>query len=73
MPQYFFTIRTGHDGARIEQAAELSDDVAALAYASDMARDLMQSNGRTDTSWLLKVSDETRPMVFAIPFLAACA
>jgi hypothetical protein len=73
MPQYFFTIRTGHDSARTEQAAELTDDAAALAYASDLARELMQSNERTDTSWLLKVSDETRPMVFAIPFLAACA
>ena len=33
----------------------------------------MQRDERTDTSWLLKVSDERRPVVFAIPVFAACA
>jgi hypothetical protein len=73
MPQYFFTIRTGHEGTRAKRAAELSDDAAALAYASQLVRELMESDERTDTSWLVKVSDETRPMVLAIPFFAACA
>lgn len=73
MPKYFFTIRAGHEGTQAEQTAELNDDAAALAYASELARDLMQSNERTDTSWLVKVRDETRPMVLAIPFFAACA
>jgi hypothetical protein len=33
----------------------------------------MQSKEHPDISWLVKISDETRPMVFAIPFFAACA
>jgi hypothetical protein len=68
-----FTIHAGHEGAQAERAAELSDDAAALAYASKLARELMQRDKRTDTSWLLKVSDERRPVVFAIPVFAACA
>jgi hypothetical protein len=42
MPQYFFTIHAGHEGAQAERAAELSDDAAALAYACKLARELMQ-------------------------------
>lgn len=73
MPQYFFTIRTGHQSAQTKRVAQLSDDAAALAYASELARELAQSDERPDTSWLVKVSDEARSMVFAIPFLPACA
>jgi hypothetical protein len=73
MPRYIFTIRAGHEGNQTERVAELNDDAAALSYASKLARDLMQGDERADCSWLLKVSDETRPMVFAIPFFAACA
>jgi hypothetical protein len=73
MPQYVFTIRRGHEGTHAKRAAELSDDAAALAYASELARKLVQSDERPDIGWLLKVSDEARPMVFAIPFFAACA
>jgi hypothetical protein len=40
MPKYFFTIRTGHEGTQVERAAELDDDAAALAYASELAREL---------------------------------
>ena len=69
MPKYFFTIRTGHEGTQVERAAELEDDAAALAYASELARELTQSDDCTDTSWPVKVSDETRPMVLAVPFL----
>ena len=73
MPQYFFTIRAGDEGAPAERTAELNDDAAALAYACEIVRELMQSLSHTDRSSLVKVSDETRPMVFSIPFLAACA
>ena len=73
MPQYVFTICRGQEDTRATRAAELSDDGAALAYASELARKLVQSDERADTGWLLKVSDEARPMVFAIPFFAACA
>jgi len=64
MPQYFFTVRAGESDAD-ERAAELNDDAAA--------RELMQSLACTDRSSLVKVRDETRPMVLSIPFLAACA
>ena len=73
MPQYYFTIRAGDEGTPAERAAELNDDAAALAYACEIVRELMQSLNHADRGLLLKVRDETRPMVFSIPFLAACA
>jgi Domain of unknown function (DUF6894) len=72
MPQYFFTVRSSESDTT-ERTAELSDDAAALAYACEIVRELMQSLAHTDRSSLVKVRDETRPMVFSIPFLAACA
>jgi hypothetical protein len=72
MPRYIFAIRAG-DGDAPERAAMLNDDAAALAYACEIVRELMQSVARTDRTSLVKVRDETRPMVFSIPFLAACA
>jgi hypothetical protein len=38
MPQYLFTICTGHQSAQTKRVAELNDDAAALAYASASAR-----------------------------------
>ena len=72
MPQYFFTVRAT-EGDATERAAELKDDAAALAYACEIARELLQSLTHIDRSSLVKVRDETRSMVFSIPFLAACA
>jgi Domain of unknown function (DUF6894) len=72
MPQYFFTIRTG-DADAAERAAQLKDDAAALAYACEIVRELMQRLASPEHSSLVKVRDETRPMVLSIPFLAACA
>ena len=48
-------------------------DAAALAYACEIVRELMQGLTHPDRSSLVKVRDETRPMVFSIPFFAACA
>ena len=73
MPQYFFTIRAGDEGTPAERAAELKDDAAALVHACEIARELLQSLTHIDRSSLVKVRDETRSMVFSIPFLAACA
>ena len=73
MPQYFFSIRAGGDGTPAERAAELCDDAAALAHACEIVRELMQGLTHADRSSLVKVRDETRPMVFSIPFFAACA
>jgi hypothetical protein len=50
----------------------LNDDAVALAYAYEIARELMQNLG-TDRNAHVTISDETRPMVFSIPFLAASA
>jgi len=73
MPQYFFSIRAGDKDAPAERAAVLNDDAAALAYACEIVRELLQGVGRSDRSSLVKVRDETRRMVLSIPFLAACA
>jgi len=72
MPRYIFAIRAG-DGDAPERAAELNDDAAALAYACEIVRELMQGLTPADRSSLVKVRDETRPIVFSIPFFAACA
>ena len=72
MPRYIFAIRAGNGDAP-ERAAELTDDAAALAYACEIVRELMQGLAQADRSSLVKVSDETRSMVFSIPFFAACA
>ena len=71
MPQYFFTIRVGDESTPTERVVELS--AAAFAHACKIVRELMQSLSHTDRSSLVKVRDETRPMVFSIPFLAARA
>jgi hypothetical protein len=72
MPRYIFAIRAGDDDAA-EHAAELKDDAAAFADACEIVRELMQGLTHADRSSLVKVRDETRPMVFSIPFFAACA
>ena len=71
MPQYFFSVRAVRRCD--ERAAELNDDAAALAYACEIVREFMQGLTCADRSSLVKVRDETRPMVFSIPFFAACA
>jgi len=70
MPRNIFAIR---GSAASERAAELNDDAAALAYACEFVRELMQGLTHADRSSLVKVVDETRPMVFSIPFFAARA
>jgi hypothetical protein len=72
MPRYIFAIRAG-DGDAAERAAELKDDAAAFAHACEIVRELMQGLTHADRSSLVKVRDETRRMVYSIPFLAACA
>jgi hypothetical protein len=69
MPQYFFTVRADSNDAQ-ESAADLTDDAAALEYALDLVR--AARAGALGGS-LVKVRDETRPIVFSIPFLPASA
>ena len=73
MPRYFFTVGAGEKGTRANRAAELHDDAAALAYACELARELRRGDDHTDPNSLVKVSDDTRPMVLSIPLLVACA
>jgi hypothetical protein len=73
MPRYFFSIHAADEEVRSEYPAELKDDAAALAYACEIVRKRMQSLDRTNPNSQVIVRDETRPMVFSIPFLAACA
>ena len=73
MPQYVFAIRARNDEASDERAAVLNDDAAALAYACQLARELARSVDCPDPSMLVKVRDDTRPMVLSIPLFAACA
>jgi hypothetical protein len=69
MPQYFFTVRANSADAQ-ESAVDLRDDAAALVYALDLVR--AARTGALGGS-LVKVRDETRPIVFSIPFLPASA
>ena len=72
MPQYFFTVRAS-EGDATERAAELNDEAAALAYACEIVRELMQTLALADRNSQVIVRDKTRPIVLSIPFLAACA
>jgi hypothetical protein len=63
MPQYFFTVRADTNDTQ-ESAADLRDDAAAFAYALDLVR--AAQAGALGGS-LVKVRDETRPIVFSIP------
>jgi hypothetical protein len=73
MPRYSFSIRAGDESARILQTADLSDDTSAFSYASDLGRSLRKGREHIDVAWLIRVSDDKRRMVFALPVLAACA
>ena len=68
MPQYFFTVRADSADAQ-ESVADLRDDAAALEYAFDLVRAYRAGAGGS----LVKVRDETRPIVFSIPFRPASA
>jgi hypothetical protein len=69
MPQYFFTVRADSVDAP-ESAADLRDDAAAFAYALDLVQ--AARAGALGGS-LMRVRDETRRLVFSIPFLPASA
>ena len=73
MAHYFFTVQAS-EGDASERAVDLNDDAAALAYACELARELMRSHaGRPDRRARVIVRDGTRPMVLSVPVLAACA
>jgi hypothetical protein len=61
------------NGDTTEQAAELKDDAAALAFAYEIISERMQNPGQAHLNSQVIVRDEARPIVFSIPFLAASA
>jgi hypothetical protein len=73
MPLYYFTIRVGALGGVSVQTAELGDDAAAFDYAAELAHAAAHGCHRHDPSWLVKISDDARPIVFVLPLFAACA
>ena len=73
MPRYYFTIRAGENGGINVQTVDLQDDAAAFDHAVALAAEAARDRDRSDPGWLVKVSDDTRPTVFALPILAACA
>jgi hypothetical protein len=73
MPQYVFAVRMGSSDTA-ERSAELRDDAAALAYACEIVRELTKAGSASSHSTsVVEVRDEARPIVFSVPFLAACA
>jgi hypothetical protein len=56
-----------------EHRIELNDDAAALAYACDLARDLVRTGKSADPAWRVIVVHEKRGIVLTVPLLAACA
>jgi hypothetical protein len=73
MPRYYFTIRAGENGGISVQTADLHDDASAFDHAVALVQAAARERDRSDLGWLVKVSDDTRPIVFALPILAACA
>jgi hypothetical protein len=69
MPKYVLTIRSADKILRAERAVILSDDVAALAYATDLASELRRSSQHDLPNLTVSVGDEGRPIVFSIPCL----
>jgi hypothetical protein len=51
----------------------LHDDASAFDHAVALVQAAAQERDRSDLGWLVKVIDDHRPIVFALPILAACA
>jgi hypothetical protein len=73
MRRYYFAVRASEEGFGDAQVAELDGDASAFDYAANLARMARPRRDSRDTGWLVKVSDDTRPIVFALPVLPACA
>jgi hypothetical protein len=66
-------VRAGEKGFGAAQVAELDNDASAFYHAANLARMARRNRDNWDIDWLVKVSDDTRPIVFALPILAARA
>jgi hypothetical protein len=73
IPKYFFTVYACEEEAQAEYSSTLSDDVAAFAYACDLARELARSKDNAVSNLRVNVGDEERSIVFSIPLLPASA
>lgn len=68
MPLYTFKLRDGSCGIDDPTAVALADRGRALAYAHDVASELMKSRERQTRTWRLDVYENNGERVFAIPF-----
>lgn len=70
MPRYFFNLRDGAGGVDDPDGAELSGEAAAMAYATDVAVELMRWAEAKRRHWQLDVYDEAGKLLFKVPFAA---
>jgi hypothetical protein len=73
MARYIFTLCSEVERSWPEHRVELKDDAAALAYACDLARDLVRTGKSADPAWRVIVVHEKRGIVLTVPLFAACA
>ena len=73
MREYVFIVRSGGQIFEPPLRVLLDHDEAALGYACEMANKLRKSGRYNDPGLVVSVIDEYRPMIFSVPFLAACA
>ena len=71
MPRYCFNLRDGGAGVTDPEGTVLPDEVAARAYATYVARELMARAEVKRRHWQLDVSDESGKVLFHVPFVAA--
>ena len=70
--EYVFITRSGGQMLEPPLPVLLDHDEAALSYACEMANQLRKSGRCNDPSLVVSVMDESRPMIFSVPLLAAC-
>src|SRR5947209_20122470 len=70
MTRYFFDLCDGAGGVRDDVGTELADDRAAVDYGNKVAQELVRSNEERSRHWCIAVRDETRSLLFTLPFVA---
>jgi hypothetical protein len=68
MPLYTFELRDGSAPLADDAGVDLPNREHALAYATDIARELMQGREVQTRCWQLDVYEDQRERVFELPF-----
>jgi hypothetical protein len=68
MPQYFFDVRSTNLDYTDPDGIELAGDVAALAYAQRMIRELKEDDGYDAPDLQMLIRKENGSVRFAVPF-----